>query len=408
MQYPEALDYLFSAHERRGIKLGLERMWKISSHLGHPEKCFKSIHIAGTNGKGSTTTKIAEALRLVGYKVGLFTSPHISTFRERIQINGFLIEEEAVLFFLRKIRAAEEAMGLHATFFELTTLLAFLYFAEEKVDWAAIETGLGGRLDATNILSPELSIITSISLDHVEILGRDKETIAKEKAGIIKPLCPIVVGPNVPIDPIQKVAKEKDSPLFKVEGDFATFDEENGAIAKRALTYLQVEKNAIEQAMQKRPPCRIEVLTKTAHPFPVILDVAHNPDGLSRLFKSLKVLFPNAHFPVILGLSKSKDIAACLKIVAEEAKTIYLVEASSKRAAKTSFLAEELERLGFSAYRECLSIQEALTLIDEATLVAGTFFIMAEAREALGLSYPSDPIDLNEPFGIVGKKEALP
>lgn len=408
MEYSQALDYLYRAHERSGIKLGLERMEAISTHLGNPEKKFQSIHIAGTNGKGSTATKIAEGLYLAGHKVGLFTSPHISTFRERIQINHQLIEKEAIISYLKQIQEVEKALGLQATFFELTTLIAFLHFAKENVDWAAVETGLGGRLDATNILVPKLSIITSISFDHMEILGSSLEAIAGEKAGILKHKIPLLIGPHVPIDPIQKTALKKDSPLFKVEGNFDTFDEENSAIAKKALEYLRVKKQKILGAIAKRPPCRIETFTETAYSFPVVLDVAHNPDGLTRLFKSLKTLFPQDRFSVILGLSKSKDIYSCLKIVAKEAQAIYLVEASSPRAATSSFLSQALTDIGYDRHCTCSSIQEALFCTKNPTLISGTFFIMGEARKALGLSYPSDPIDLNEPFAIVEKKEGLP
>lgn len=408
MKYSEALQYLFRTHQKHGIKLSLERMRKLSLKLGNPEKNFKSIHIAGTNGKGSTTTKIAEGLLLSGYKVGLFTSPHINTFKERIQINNAFIPEEAVCFFLQKIQKVEEELNLFATFFELTTLLAFLYFANEDIDWAAIETGLGGRLDATNILLPELSIITSIGFDHMEILGYSLEAIALEKAGIIKNNIPILIGPRVPFETIRTVVEHTQSEIFRVEGNFSTFDMENSSIAKKALEYLEIDPLSIEKAIQKRPPCRIEIFKNPFSSFPVILDVAHNPDGFIKLFESLDILFPKMQFSIVLGLSQSKDIASCLKIAAEKAKSIYLVKASSPRAASLSSLREELEAIGYQNFQTAPSIKQALSLIDQPAIIAGTFFIMREAREALGLEELADPIDLNEPSGIVREKESFP
>jgi dihydrofolate synthase/folylpolyglutamate synthase len=376
MNYEDVLQKLFSMN-KSGMKLGLEPMQAMLAKLNNPEKNFRSIHIAGTNGKGSVSTKIAKGLEAAGYKVGLFTSPHISTFRERVQINGECISEEAMTTYF-------QAIGSELTFFETVTLIAFLHFSAQQVDYAVIETGIGGRKDATNCICPELSIITSIGWDHTEILGDTLEAIAYEKAGIIKAGVPVIIGPTVP--------KEiSTSPLTQIQGPFSTYDEENSAIAACALTQLGIAKQAIDKGCSKRPPCRLEEVV--SHPHPIILDVAHNPDGIRALFTSLTNLYPSQKFSAIVGLSNSKDVTGCLKVLIEHVDHLYLVQAKH-RGTPVQDLAEILDRLNFSSYtpsciQDCIHHPGPL-------VICGTFFIMQEARESLGLQFPSDPIQLNE------------
>jgi dihydrofolate synthase/folylpolyglutamate synthase len=386
MNYNAALKHLFSINN--GMKLGTSTMGELLKDLGHPEKTFRSIHIAGTNGKGSVSTKIAKALSLAGCKTGLYTSPHISSFRERIQINGEFISEDQVASHLQEILK----LAVQPTFFETTTLLAFLHFANEKVDYAVIETGIGGRKDATNTLTPELSIITSIGFDHMEILGDTLEKIAFEKAGIIKEGIPVFIGPNVPKKEIETVATPNKAPLTQVSGSFSTFDEENNAIAKAALDHLGIDKSSIQTGCLARPPCRIEVVNKD---FPIILDVAHNPDGLRALFKSLEHLYPHQKFACIAGFSDSKDIDGCLEILSQNASYIYLVQAKH-RGTPTAILAKKLNALKFIHYSMALSIQKVLEKNIGPLLICGTFFIMNEVRKTLGLQFPQDPEELNE------------
>lgn len=382
MHYKEVLSHLFNINQEKKMDLGLRRMQEALNKLGNPEKKFRTIHIAGTNGKGSVSTKIAAGLK----NVGLFTSPHISTFRERIQIDGALIEEEAVLTHFQQILKS----NLNLTFFETTTLLAFLHFADKKVDYAVIETGIGGRLDATNCILPEISVITSIAKDHTEILGATKEAIAFEKGGIIKENIPIIVGPDVPTNIIKSIAKQKKSPFIQVLGHFNTFDEENSAIAKQVLEHLKIPSQTILQAILKRPPCRIEQVQET--PYPIILDVAHNPQGLEALFKSLAYLYPKCHFSAVIGLSSSKDIEGCLTVLQKYAAHLYLVKAPH-RGVPISHLADLLNPPHYTC---CSSIQEAINQNKGPLVIAGTFFIMDEARKALGQNHPCDPVQLNE------------
>ena len=223
MDYQQTCNYLFTQtpmFEKLGVsgyKEGLENTLALDEHFGHPHKNFRSIHIAGTNGKGSCAHTIAAILQQCGYKVGLYTSPHLVDFRERIRINGQPIPENYVVNFVEKEREFFEP--LNPTFFELTTALAFQYFREMQIDIAVIEVGLGGRLDCTNIITPILSVITNISLDHTQLLGNSLEQIAMEKAGIIKNGVPVVIGEALPeTRPIfEAIAEENKAPIIFAE-----------------------------------------------------------------------------------------------------------------------------------------------------------------------------------------------
>lgn len=385
-----------------GTKLGLDNSWRLQRALEFPDRSYKTIHIAGTNGKGSVSTKIAEGLRASGRKVGLYTSPHISTFRERIRINGIMISENAVEELLTEIFHIIEEEKIPATFFEITTLLALKYFSKQNIDFAVLETGLGGRLDATNIVTPELSVITSISLDHTEILGRTLEEITREKAGIIKTRRPVIIGPRVPYTIIKEVAETQSSPIFRVNGRFDTFEDENRAIAQEALFHLNIDPKAIEVGIEGRQPCRFECFQS---PCKGILDVAHNPDGLEQLFRAIDSHFPKHPIRVVFGLSTNKDLGSCLKILNEKCSHFHLVTAPNGRGAPVKILEEHLVKHQVNpnaisidrdirssmakAIQGCLQEQQLL-------LVCGSFFIMHEARRALGIHDPHDQFDMNE------------
>lgn len=403
MNYPQILKRLFSVNEYKGMKLGLKNIQDIDPLLKNPSQAFTSIHIAGTNGKGSVSTKIAAACEAAGYKVGLYTSPHLSCFRERIRINGHMISEEKVESYMNKLYSLCDENGIQATFFELTTMMAFMHFAEEKVDFAVLETGLGGRLDATNISKPVLSIITSISLEHTEILGNTIEEIAREKAGIIKLGVPVIIGPKVPLGVIQPIALEKKTCCFQVTGEFADYHEENNAIAKQALESLEIPQNAIEAGLKELPPCRLQIFSRAnlleaghTQPLPkaVVLDVAHNPDGMIQLLKALRHTFRSIPLRFIIGLSSNKDVTGCLKAIQNEGVAFHFVEADSDRAAPKDFLAKELLSLGVAVDKIFCedSIQSAINAgkNDEVVVVCGTFFIMGQARRALGINEPQD------------------
>lgn len=225
MTYKETTEYLFKStpvFEKVGAsayKPGLDTTMALDDHLGNPHRSFKTIHVAGTNGKGSVSHTLAAILQSAGHRVGLFTSPHLVDFRERIRVNGEMISEEEVIGFVEEHRAFFEP--LHPSFFELTTAMAFWYFKEQKVDIAVIETGLGGRLDSTNIITPILSVITNISFDHTQFLGNTEELIASEKAGIIKKGVPVIIGEtNAHTRPVfARTAFERQAPIIFAEDD---------------------------------------------------------------------------------------------------------------------------------------------------------------------------------------------
>ncbi|MGE4573991.1 MULTISPECIES: bifunctional folylpolyglutamate synthase/dihydrofolate synthase [Parachlamydia] len=402
MSYVKLVKRLFAETNTRGMKLGLSNCLRLHHAMGRPCDSFKSIHVAGTNGKGSVTAKIAAGMQAAGYRVGRYVSPHIATFRERMSINGEMISEAEVVEILNELFAVADREKISPTFFELTTLLAFCFFAQKKADIAVLETGLGGRLDATNIVHPILSVITSISVDHTEILGHTLEEIAKEKAGIIKSHVPVLIGPSVPHSIIQPIADELKSPLYSVSGTFFNPEQENCAIAERALQHLQLQEENIQQGLLACLPCRYEKIQTN---IPIFLDVAHNPAGVEGLLKRARKDYSGVPFHIVCGFSRNKDLQTCLHLIAQEAKHIYLVSSTGEKAAPVSKL-EAIIRTFVHLPEEIhshLSIQQAVILAMRnasqdggIVLICGTFYIMRDARMALGISEPIDPLELRD------------
>ena len=393
------------------------------------------IHIAGTNGKGSVALKIAKSFEAVeGNKVGLFISPHVSSFRERMQVNSQLISEVEVEDRLPRVFAACEDNSIPATYFEVTTALAFLHYAESGCIVIVLETGLGGRLDATNIVrQPAVSVITSIGLEHTRILGETVEEIALEKGGIIKKDRPVVVGPCVPLDVLRGCAEEKGASAFYTVDDvlgreegatnadgsssstsFRDYDSENSRIARAALEvvrlqdrpFLQMPTEAdIETGTAMRPPCRFEhvnALSDSGKCVEVVLDVAHNPDAMEQLVAKLEKSYPLRKKRIVCGFSSDKDLSACgralLSTVGEDPSYIHLVEAAHPRAAKLEDMLEAEPKLRGCNFDDAdrsitAQVKSGLRLAaeaDEVLVVCGSVFLMAEAREALGFDEPKD------------------
>lgn len=412
--YSTLLNRLLKVNYMGGIKLGLKNCRDLDLILGNPSQAFSTIHVAGTNGKGSVSTKIAAACEASGLKTGLFTSPHISCYRERIRINGQMISEAQIQKYLTLLFDVCEKHDIKATFFELATMMAFAHFAAEKVDVAVLETGLGGRLDATNISRSILSIITSISLDHTEILGDSIDAITREKAGIIKASIPVIIGPRVSKSLVEPIANKHGSQCLQVTGTFDDYHEENCAIARKALEWLNVSEAHIHEGLQALPACRLQILKKDdlidlgfLDPLPraVILDVAHNPDGLSQLLKAVRKRYADLPLRFILGLSSSKDVKGCLNVIKNEGTFFHLIEGCNERAVPKDKLAEELKNQGVQDERIAIepsisaAIANAIELAgknNELVVVCGTFFIMSQARKALGIDEPQDPTDMNE------------
>jgi dihydrofolate synthase/folylpolyglutamate synthase len=338
------------------------------------------VHVAGTNGKGSVAWKISRALREAGYRDGLFVSPHIASFRERIQICGEMISEDDVVASLPWIFELCRKHSVAATFFELTTALAFHHF--KSADVVVLEVGLGGRLDATNVVTPTVSVITSIGLDHTRVLGDTVEDIALEKAGVMKPRVPVVVGPRVPIEVLEAKASEVGSPLHRVDfGNdesengpiFKDFDAENTEIARSTLNSLcglpgfeRLNKRCMDVGVATRPPCRFEELAVSwdAAKRPaqwasvgcnesvgtatrVILDVGHNPPALTQLLSRLASSFPTQPLRFVLGMSRDKDVGECVRLILESLPNlrvshIHFVAAKHPRAAPPSTMLQRV------------------------------------------------------------------
>ncbi len=374
MTYANLIQTLFSKRIRLVPKAS-EQLYSVLESLGNPHLHYKTIHIAGTNGKGSVTTKIAKSLEYAGYKVGLFTSPHIENFIERIQVNGVEITEGDVERILPSL--LEKFPGL--CFFDYATFLAFIYFSEQKVDYAVIETGIGGLHDTTNVVHPIVSVITSVSYDHQEILGPTLDDIAYQKAGIIKPNIPIVIGPKARYKPIYDLAKLFKSRLIEVPPQEGSFDQENQAIARAALETMG--QTPSEQGLLARPPCRFERRGR------FLLDVAHNPEGIENLLKTWDYHYPGKKFVTIVGFSADKDLDRCLHMLGLRAEHLFLVSADTKRAATLPQLIEILERDKMSHFTPCASFEQAIELAlasDHDILVCGSFYIMKQILRQIG------------------------
>lgn len=400
------LERLFNLNSSLGMKFGLRNMQNLQQIFDFPDRKFVSIHVAGTNGKGSVCTKIAATFTQAGYKTGLYTSPHLSSFCERIQIDGKMIAQKTVLDMLSKLFNLIDEKRIQATFFELTTCLAFNYFANQNVEIAVIETGLGGRLDATNVLIPHLSIITSIGLDHTEILGTTEEKITWEKGGIIKKGVPVIIGPSVPLPIIRTISTEMNSDCYQIDETFEDFEEENRAIAKKALQILSqdfaLSQKNIEKGIERKPPNRFEIIEGSPL---IILDVAHNPAGLKALFKTIRQKFSNAPLRIFFGLSKNKDVDTCLQLIEAEGTHFHLIKAQGERGQDVNILHTLLQkkiRRGQKIYKHekiseglDLAIQKA-SRSGEMLVICGSFFIMSEIRHLLGISEEIDSISLHE------------
>ncbi len=373
MTYKQTIDYLFNvAPLFRNVggdayKEGLANTLALDKHFGHPHTAYKTIHVGGTNGKGSVSHTLAAILQSAGYKVGLYTSPHLVDFRERIRVNGEMIPEQRVIDFVEQERAFFEP--LHPSFFELVTTLAFKHFEEQRVDIAVVEVGLGGRLDCTNIITPLLSIITNISFDHTQFLGDTLEKIAREKAGIIKPKIPVVIGETNGHDWVRKVfakkAKEVGAPItFADEEPPYPLDVEpelKGLCQKKntqtilaAVDIIQKSKWSMGNAQCTIKPaairegfahvCELTGLMgrwqKLQERPTVICDTGHNVGGLQYIAEQLKEIH-NRELRMVIGMAGDKDVRTSLSLLPQEA-TYYFTQASVKRAMK----AEEIALIG--------------------------------------------------------------
>ncbi|MGE5255068.1 MAG: bifunctional folylpolyglutamate synthase/dihydrofolate synthase [Hyphomicrobiales bacterium] len=416
--HTDCLNTLF-ALRRFGIKLGLATMRRILAGLGNPQRRFKSIHVAGTNGKGSVASGLAAILRGSGYRVGLYTSPHLVRFNERIQVNGAQISDADIVRLYRRVHKALPS-GREPTFFEFTTAMAFDEFARRRVDWAVIETGMGGRLDATNVISPELTIITNISLEHREYLGKTIPRIAFEKAGIIKRRRPIVTGVRQPsaFAILSETARRKSAPVYRLGDAFSFRRTGAGVFTYRGIDQVwpdmvttlqgdyQVENAALvlaacELLLRKAPRISLESMRAglLAHRWPgrlevvsemplVMLDGAHNLDAAKQLARHVRTHFTGRDVTMVVGILDDKPYAAMLKLLLPMASRVVVTQAKINRALP----AEKIEAVANTLVTDIRIIRdvgEALRFaVDTATsetivLVAGSLYVVGEAKAAL-------------------------
>lgn len=385
--YSEVIQQLLAANSSLKRSSSLERAEAIHLALNCPSSAYPVVHIAGSNGKGSVALKMAHTLEKNGYRVGLYTSPHLFDLRERIQINQEMISKEMLIEgFLTLKRAFPD--WENTTFFERMTFLAFDYFKKKGVDIAVVETGLGGRLDATNICRPSLCVITSISREHVDWLGSDLELIAKEKAGIIKEDVPVVLGAKAYFESINHRAKALKAPLYFSKKISHFFDEENTATAELALEvlsrHLKMKLSSIKEGISIRPPFRFEKKGE------ILFDVAHNPDAIFHLIQALHTHYPDRRLRFLTGFSKDKEFDLCLDYMAQVAEKIYLVQADHKKAASI----EELQRAtpqgasfvcaAYNRIKEGVFIaKKEAELAKDLLIVCGSFYLMPEVISSL-------------------------
>ena len=402
-QYVQALTRL-AALARFGVDLGLERMEAVLDRLDHPERAFGVVHLAGTNGKGSTAALIEAGLRGAGQRTGLYTSPHLCRFTERMRVDGEELPQGDLAPLLARVEAAAGPRGL--TFFEAVTAMALLHFAEQGVELAVLETGLGGRLDATNMVSPLAAVITPIHLDHVEILGPSLAHIAAEKAGIIKPGAPTLAAP--PTSPEVRVALDQraaacGSPPVRWQGEHfpaeadlpgwtASFQRRNVALALETLEQLRqgglpLDLVAARQGMARaRWPGRLERVGGG-----IVLDGAHNPAGLAALTEALKRQAP---WDVILGVLSPRDPQELIQALKPLARRFIFTRPPSPRAVDPATFPDP-----GCPYLVCADLAQALdraSAPDAKILVTGSLYLVGQAR-ALLLGESTDPVDAFDP-----------
>lgn len=431
MNYEQAMGYIKYTANKFGGNLGLSRTEKLLELLGNPHKRIKCIHVAGTNGKGSTSAMLSKILTETGFRVGLYTSPFLEEFEERIQINDSNIPKEDLCEIVTELsEAVEEVIALgydHPTEFEIITCGAFLYFYRQKVDYAVIEVGLGGRLDSTNVITPILSVITSISYDHMNILGDTLTSIASEKAGIIKPGVPVVLYPQEKESEavIEEFCRKNSSRLIKVSGNCAEllsdkalkdinyyqhigirtkndyYDIKLSLLGKHqllncatAITCIEelknmgaeVSKENIIKALAKvKWKGRLEVMSE--NPL-VVIDGAHNIDGINRLKQSVEKYFEYKNIVLVLGILADKEVEKMVSVIAGIASKVITVTPHNSRAEISGTLKDVVAK--YNTHCESIEDYEAAYLKglsycekDDILLICGSLYMIGDMRKII-------------------------
>lgn len=423
MNYDETLNYLYNQmpeFQRIGhlaYKPGLDNSYKLDAIFERPHTRYKTIHVGGTNGKGSTSHLITSILIQSGYKVGLYTSPHLIDFRERIRVNGEMVSKEYVIEFVEKYRAQFEPVM--PSFFELTMEMAFKYFSEQEVDVAVIEVGLGGRLDSTNIISPEMCVITNIGFDHVQFLGNSLEAIAREKAGIIKPHTPVVIGEasdqNIRNVFVNKAGQEEAPIIFAEEEiiDFVSKRDEDGLhFSGGGFNNIKSQLNGLAQEKNARTVITaIKELTKIGYSITddavytgfenvvmltglmgrwqqlsdkprIICDTGHNSHGIKYIVEQLRnEQYDNLH--IVFGMVNDKDVSSVLELMPKDAK-YYFTRASIERALTPEEIAKKALVYGlrgdtYDNIKQAIDAAKQNADENDLIFIGGSSFIVADA-----------------------------
>lgn len=411
-RYSETLQFLYGLRPT-GDKIGLETTLELAALHGNPHRDLTFIHVAGTNGKGSTCAMLESIYRHSNLKVGLYTSPHLSAFGERIQINRHLLPPATTVQYVDRIRQSLPQLSTSPSFFELLTILAVSYFKEEQCDLVIWETGLGGRLDSTNIVTPAASIITPIGLDHQQWLGNTLEKIAREKAGIIKPGVPVITSVTTPslLQILQSTADEQGAPLHQVTPNSrlpldpsslqlslpGSHQVSNAALAIKATQLLAEEfpvtaddlKTGLENTYW---PGRCE-FAKDATGRMFLLDGAHNPSAALALIETLESKFPTASPTLIIGMFEDKQIEEVTATLAQRCQSIYTTPVESDRTVTSETLASLCKSTNpAAAVHSCESLETAIERSGpaELTIITGSLHLIGQARDLLGLN-PDSP-----------------
>lgn len=386
MTYEESLDYL-NWLAVFGIKEGLDRIQQLVEKLNYPQNFYETIHVAGTNGKGSVCAMLTEILKADGKNVGLFTSPHLESYCERISVNGENISENDFAAQIERVKNC----GVECTHFEALTAAAFDYFKRRQVDIAVIEVGLGGTLDSTNIITPKISVITNVALDHEDILG-DLENIARNKAGIIKPNIPTVTGATgKPLEIIREVAKKNNSPLYEVNSPVdvkinlrGEYQKMNAAVAIQAAKVLGIDDDKILTGLERvKWAGRFESIdTKFGK---VIIDGAHNPHGATALRQSLDKNFPNGKRNFIFGALADKNFDEMIKILFRADDFVIVTPPNSERAAQIETLCKTLNAYGIEniGVENLYDAVNKLLHCDGIKIAAGSLYLIGDVRKIL-------------------------
>ena len=381
IKYEDAIK-LITSKDNFYIDLGLDRISRVLERFGNPQDSLKFIHVAGTNGKGSVCAMLESILREAGYKTGLYTSPHIWEYTERIKINGIDIPKEKFANYTKRIIDC----NIHLTEFEILTVIMFLYFKEENVDIVILETGLGGRLDATNVIKQNLcSIITQIDLDHTDILGDTKEKIANEKAGIIKQGCPVIT--SMGYESIKDRASELNSMFIfvypSVQPEFINalslkgkHQTDNLALVLTAVNYLfpDISKNIILNGLNKvKHPCRFEYIKDKN----IIIDACHNPNGVQALRENLDLYYPEQKRRFVFGCLNTKDYQKMMNILFKEDDEIYLYEFDYPKACSY----KELQNA--CPYDAKRYLSSSILTPDRLNIICGSFYMISSLDNKL-------------------------